>query len=662
MYLKKIHLTNIGPYRGMHTIDLSTSPEKNTVLIGGENGAGKTTLLNSIKMGLFGSFGFGYKTENKEYLKKVDSILNYSAKVNGENNFRLRLDFDLIDDLTKKEYSLYRAWKYQNKSVKETLDVLQDGKYLNDYEKEVFQSKLKEIMPPHLLDLCLFDGEEISRIINNNLLSSYIEKLTNVLFNLDLFEVMEKDLDIYSQQKENISSLNTQEKELISLREVKNNHVSTISSLNEQIERLSQSKNEVEEEYSRIKNDFEIHGGLIRDEREEIHSSINELENERKQNQERIKHFVSSMLPFFLARDLVMDTREQLINEEKFQLYSSLDEKLTQDKIRNILQQLSISSNNQDAEEILKNEILSTVKPSDETGLIHGASFSEGNQVENIFQEVSTQRLDLHITTIEENKTKLKEIQNLKSKLKLNDSSSEFSVMVSDMEKYNHQLNQLSQQIDAIEVKLHEEQVQLSKINNQIESIEHKFKDQEKSRNSFVESQKIISLSQKFRRIQLQKKLQEVQMEALRMLNKLMRKRNYIASIKIDPSSFEVYLFDQQNEAMEKSTLSAGEKEILLLSIIWAIFKCSGRNVPFIFDTLLGRLDRTHKQSILTHYIPNCGRQAIVLSTDSEIDEGTYSLLHEYTAKEYTLSFDVNKKETSILDNYFSFKGQEVNH
>ena len=36
---------------------------------------------------------------------------------------------------------------------------------------------------------------------------------------------------------------------------------------------------------------------------------------------------------------------------------------------------------------------------------------------------------------------------------------------------------------------------------------------------------------------------------------------------------------------------------------------------------LLGRLDRSHKQSILTHYIPNCGRQAIVLSTDSEIDE-----------------------------------------
>ena len=52
------------------------------------------------------------------------------------------------------------------------------------------------------------------------------------------------------------------------------------------------------------------------------------------------------------------------------------------------------------------------------------------------------------------------------------------------------------------------------------------------------------------------------------------------------------------NNELEKRTLSAGEKQILLISIIWAIFQCSGRQVPFIFDTLLGRLDKTHKAAI----------------------------------------------------------------
>jgi DNA sulfur modification protein DndD len=659
MYLKKIQLTNIGPYRGMHSIDLTTSSNQNTILIGGENGAGKTTLLNSIKMGLFGAFSYGYKTENKEYLKKVDSLLNYAAKMNSENNFRLRLDFEMVDDLSRKEYSLYRGWKYQNNNIKETLDVLQDGKHLNDYEKEVFQSKLKEIMPPHLLDLCLFDGEEISRIINNNLLSSYIDKLTNVLFNLELFEVMEKDLDQYSQQNASVSSLDEQEKELVRLREKRNEYHHTLKNYEQKSEDLSIQKQTIEEEYTRIKSDFEVHGGLVRDERENINQQITKLENDRKQNQDQIKQFVAGSLPFFLAKDMVKNTREQLLNEEKFQLFSSLDEKLTSDKIKNILSKIDVQSN-ETFEEVLRQEILSTVKPGVDTGIIHGASFSEGNQVENIYQEVQNNTLDSYLDQIEENKTKLKEIQGLRGKLKINDSSSEFSDMVSEMEKYSNQLHSISQEIEANHHSINEIRDQLNKVNSSIETIELKFRDQEKSKNSFVESQKIIMLSQKFRKIQLQKKLQEVQMEALRMLNKLMRKKNYIASIKIDSVTFEVSLYDQNNENMSKSTLSAGEKEILLLSIIWAIFKCSGRNVPFIFDTLLGRLDRSHKQSILTHYIPNCGRQAIILSTDSEIDESTYQLLHNYTAKEYTLDFDVNKKETNILNDYFTFKELEV--
>jgi DNA sulfur modification protein DndD len=659
MYIRTIQLTNIGPYRGIHSIDLSTTKENNTILIGGENGAGKTTLLNSIKMGLFGSFAYGYKTENKEYFKKVESLLNHAAKAVGENNFRLRLDFDITDELSKAEFSLYRNWRFQNGTIKETFDVLKNGKHLDEYEKEIFNSRLREVMPPHLLDLCLFDGEEISRIINNNLLSSYIENLTNVLFNLDLFEVLETDLESYGQQNTQLSSLNKQEQELLELKEKRSELNSRLFKVENQLLSLSNKQEDLEEDYSNVKSDFEVHGGLVRDEREHLNQEINSIENKRKQNHEAIRQFVANTLPFFLAKDLVNETREQLVDEEKFQLYSSLNEQLTGDKISAILEKLHIV-NEDGKKQILKNEILSTVKPSDETGIIHGASFSESRQVENIYQEVQGQQLKIYQQRIQENKDKLIEAQKLREKLKVNDSSSEFKEMLEKMEKFNNELLTVSKELDAQRSFRDELRNSLLQVNSSIENIESVFRDQEKSKNSFVESQKIISLSRKFRKIQLIKKLQEVQMEALRMLNKLMRKHNYIASLKIDSSTFEVSLFDQNKEVIEKSTLSAGEKEILLLSIIWAIFKCSGRNVPFIFDTLLGRLDRTHKTSILTHYIPNSGKQVIVLSTDSEIDENTYELLHSYTAREFTLNFDVNKKETTVLPNYFAFKSLEV--
>ncbi|WP_411334429.1 DNA sulfur modification protein DndD [Metabacillus indicus] len=659
MYLKQIQITNIGPYRGLHSIELDTTANNNTILIGGENGAGKTTFLNSIKLGLFGSFAYGYKTENKEYFKKVESMLNHSARFKEENNFRLRLDFEITDDLSRKSYSLYRSWKIKNSVIKEQVEIIQNGKHMNDYEKDIFQSKLREIMPPHLLDLCLFDGEEISRIINNNQLSSYLEKLTYVLFNLDIFEVLEDDLNQYSLLNENLSSLNKQERELIELKEEKNKSILAINEIDHTLSHLLVEQQDLEERYQNLKNDFQIHGGLAREERDQLNQKINLIENERKQNHETIRQFVSNSLPFFLAKGLVEETRSQLVNEEKFQLFSSLENKLTSEKLTGILTRLKTlpEKNNQ---ELLKREILSTVKPSEDINLVHGASFSESRQVETIFNDVQSNQLLKYIDLIEENKTKLKDIQLLKEKQRVHDTSFEFADMLASMELHSKRLALINQEIEKTESVKEEVVNSLRKINSSIEAIEIQFKDQEKSRNSFVESQKIISLSKKFRDLQLKKKLQEVQIEATKMLNKLMRKQNYISSLKVESSTFEVTLFDQNGEQMEKSTLSAGEKEILLLSISWAVFKCSGRNVPFIFDTLLGRLDRTHKNSILNHYIPNCGKQAIILSTDSEIDEKTYELLHTYTAREYTLDFDVSKKETNIVSDYFSFKGLEV--
>lgn len=80
MHLNNVLLENIGPYKERNKFNFETSSDRNVILIGGENGAGKTTLLQAIKLGLFGSYGLGYKTESVDYFKHVNSLLNNSAK------------------------------------------------------------------------------------------------------------------------------------------------------------------------------------------------------------------------------------------------------------------------------------------------------------------------------------------------------------------------------------------------------------------------------------------------------------------------------------------------------------------------------------------------------------------------------------------------------
>lgn len=659
MILDEIQLTNIGAYRGINTFDLRTNDEKNVILIGGENGAGKTTLLNAIKLGLFGSFGFGYKSDSSEYFKKVNSILNNSAKKVGENNFNIKLNFTLVDGYEKTDYVLYRRWRVKNSSLKESYELNANGKSFSEQEKEYFQSKLKEVMPPQLLDFCLFDGEEIARIVNEDLLSDHLKKLSRVVFNLDIFETLEVDLESYSTQKLDPQKLETAEKEFFNLNLKEKELKSDIFLSQEKVDHLKLTLEKLNDEYRQFKNDFEKNGGLAKTAREEILKNINILEHQRKQNSERIKEFVSTLLPLHLTTKLLTDVRKQLSSEEALHFTSILENKLDDNQLTKILNSLSHSVD-LNSKETLKKSLLGSLKPEEEITLIHGASFSESSLVENASNKVQKNSREDYKFLLLENNEKLKELYKLREKLKINDTTNEFSDMILSMEKIQSQIVALNEQLKVEELALENLNTELNVNNLSLDKVRSLLKDTEKTSSSFLESQKIIALSRRFREIQLQKKLQQVQFEATKMLKKILRKQNYISSISIDPKTYEVYLLDTNKEYLEKNTLSSGEKQILLIAIIWAIFKCSGRRVPFIFDTLLGRLDKTHKASILRDFIPNTGKQAIILSTDTEIDEFHYNLLKEKLAKEYSLEFNVQTNATNIQSNYFPFTPQEV--
>jgi DNA sulfur modification protein DndD len=660
MIINEIQLTNIGAYRGSNSFDFRPDEERNVILIGGENGAGKTTLLNAIRLGLFGAYAYGYKTDNAEYFKRVHSILNNSAKKINENNFKIKINFSLIEDLKKTDYTLLRLWNLNNNNLKETTDVIANGKPLSEYDKELFQSKLKEIMPPQLLELCLFDGEEIARIVNEDLLSDYLRNLSRVVFNLDLFEKLEEDLENYSNHTIDPQKMESIERDLFELKNRDKELRAEIKSLSEKINKLEEYKHHLNDEYLQLKQDFEHYGGLVKSERDLIIQEIHSIETLRKQNMDKIREFVSNLLPFYLSKKLLTEAREQIKNEESLQLFKQLNQTLTDKKMKTILKSTSPSLDLSISVE-LKRQILKVMHPEKEIEQIHGASFSESSLVENLYLKLFNNYDSECLEIIDDNKSKLQHLQKLRVKLKANDSSNEFSEMIHQMEKNQKSIQDIEKETEKDNQLLDKLFLDLESLSSSIEKIQNTLKDSEKTKSSFLESQKIISLSRRFREIQLKKKLQQVQIEASNMIKRILRKHNYISSILIDHNTYNVTLIDSQKDQIEKATLSAGEKQILLISIIWSIFKCSGRKVPFIFDTLLGRLDKTHRIALLTEFIPNCGRQAIILSTDTEIDEEHYKILSPNMAKEYMLEFNVERKETQIIKHYFSFEAMEVN-
>jgi DNA sulfur modification protein DndD len=121
----------------------------------------------------------------------------------------------------------------------------------------------------------------------------------------------------------------------------------------------------------------------------------------------------------------------------------------------------------------------------------------------------------------------------------------------------------------------------------------------------------------------------------------------------INPKDFSVTLYDRQNQPLPKAQLSAGEKQIYAISMLWALGKISGRPLPIIVDTPLARLDREHRKLLVRHYFPVASHQIILLSTDTEVDQSSFVELRRCISREYSLEFDPVEYSTTIAPGYF---------
>lgn len=133
---------------------------------------------------------------------------------------------------------------------------------------------------------------------------------------------------------------------------------------------------------------------------------------------------------------------------------------------------------------------------------------------------------------------------------------------------------------------------------------------------------------------------------------KLSYKKHLIEEIRMNPVTLDIYYLNGKGEQIEKKKLSAGEKQLMVISLLWALAICSKKKLPVIIDTPLSRLDSIHREALITTYFPNASDQTIILSTDSEIDQKYYELMKPHIGDEFTLVYDDELMKTSIKEGY----------
>lgn len=129
----------------------------------------------------------------------------------------------------------------------------------------------------------------------------------------------------------------------------------------------------------------------------------------------------------------------------------------------------------------------------------------------------------------------------------------------------------------------------------------------------------------------------------------LMRKRNLVAKVLVDPETYRVSIEDGRSHELPMDRLSAGERQLLAISVLSALIKERKGRFPVVVDTPLARLDQQHRSALIKRFFATVSHQVVVLSTDQEVDGVAYEALKPFTNAEYSLNFDDATGHTSIL-------------
>jgi DNA sulfur modification protein DndD len=172
------------------------------------------------------------------------------------------------------------------------------------------------------------------------------------------------------------------------------------------------------------------------------------------------------------------------------------------------------------------------------------------------------------------------------------------------------------------------------------------------ARRMIEHSQRVRSTLAKFRDEASRRNVDRIQTLILQSFERLARKARLITDIRIDPQTFDVELQGRDGTVLLPQQLSAGERQLLAVSMLWGLAQASGRPLPVVIDTPLGRLDGVHRNHLIERYFPQASHQVILLSTDQEIDEAAWEKLRPHVGHTYTLEHDTASGATTATTGY----------
>jgi DNA sulfur modification protein DndD len=656
MILHRLTLENVGVYRGRHTIDFTPpNAERPVVLVGAMNGAGKTTLLGAVQLALYGSRARGIGRTRKGYKTHLKELINRS--VNATEGAAVELEFERRIDGLPVRYKIRRDWCNGRGELEERFEVQRDGEHDN-LLAEHWDESIDSFLPARLSHLFFFDGEQIERMADEEEATKLLASAFQSLLGLDLVERLKEDLATLERRKR-LSMRSPEDQVRIKalqdeVAEAEKRCQRTHDALAEVKAKHAQKAGHLEKLRERFKQD----GGEHFLKREEREKQRGDQAARLLKAEEALREVVAGPAPFLLIPDLLEEVRSQAEREHQAQRDRIIAEaEIERDTtvLADLKSKLDVGALKAVTAALEKHR--PQRESTDEENILQADDSFCGRLTELMRDDLPAARKDLEQLSAEivRLQDEVAEADRLLAAVPDADAVAKLQQEIAQAEGA---LASLAKEISDGEEQHRASQLELSllqrTINKELEKHLDATEDSEHDQRVIEKIPKVQTTLEDFRQRVVARHIGSLEHAIYESFQHLARKPKLLGSINIASDTFRMTLLDPEGAVVPFQILSAGERQLLATSILWGLAKVSGRPVPLVIDTPLGRLDSHHRSHVVERYFPYASHQVVLLSTDEEINGRYHDMLSKAVGRSYLLQFDEQAGCSNINIGYFS--------
>jgi DNA sulfur modification protein DndD len=246
-----------------------------------------------------------------------------------------------------------------------------------------------------------------------------------------------------------------------------------------------------------------------------------------------------------------------------------------------------------------------------------------------------------------------RELQDIEEQLGRAPEEEDISPLIEDLNELVEEKESLKSDVEDIEEELSKLDTRTSRLENQIDNELERKDDKENVSERAELASDVQDMLGEYREDLAKEKLRNLEDALTERYLALSNKSDFYEGIEVDEDALNIQVKTKHGNHKPQSELSAGERQIFATALLWALAGISGRPLPFIVDTPLGRLDKAHRENLVENFFPEAAHQVLLFSTDTEIDGEYYDQLDDDVTQAYHLDYNQEEGYTSVSRGYF---------